>query len=57
MAELASSVVVGVSNDEPMLPYRVALLDGFTASPRDPEKARINRSPESSGFGGVVVMR
>ncbi len=39
-----------------MLPYSVVALDGFTAMPNEPDKARISRSPESSGLGGVVVM-
>jgi len=50
----ASSVVFGVSNEVPTLPYTVTASDGVTATPSDPDKARISRSPESSGFVGLM---
>src|SRR5207237_2322126 len=53
-AELASSVVVGVSNEDPMLAYTVTMRHGFAAMPNDPEKARMRRSPESSGLFAVI---
>ena len=51
---LVSSVVVGVSNDVPTLPYTVTASDGVTAAPTVPETARIKRRPESSGL--LLVM-
>src|SRR5258707_11177431 len=42
--EFTSSVVVGVSNDDPMLPYSVRLREGFVAMPRDRKSTRLNSS-------------
>jgi len=51
---LVSSVVVGVSNDVPTLPYSVSASDGVTATPTEPDSALIKRRPESSGLGPVI---
>ena len=49
-----SSVVVGVSNEVPMLPYKVAASEGATLTPSEPESARMRRRPESSGLVAVI---
>src|SRR5439155_5760237 len=54
LGRLVSSVVVGVSKEVPMLPYSVSASDGVPATPMDPERARISRSPESSGLPALI---